>query len=266
VQHLFKFQSHQAHLYSFYVNLPIGGVSALLVLLFFHTPSQAKPMPATLKEKFLQMDPIGVVLVMGGIISFILATEYGGQTHPWGSSVVVGLLVGTVVIWIAFGAWEMYQGERATLAPRLFRQRAVWQPALFQFFYAGGYFILLYYLPIYFQSVDGTTPIQSGVRNLPLVLAVAIGSTVAGIVVSKTGHAAPFLLGGAVTTTVAAGLLYTLDIGSSSGKWIGYQIFYGFTIGAGFQMPMNIGQAYSKPEDISAVTAIIFCKFISVQR
>jgi MFS transporter, DHA2 family, glioxin efflux transporter len=207
------------------------------------------------------MDPVGVILVMAGIISFVLAVEYGGQKHPWNSSVVIGLLVGAVLIWVVFGAWEIYQGERATLPPRLLRQRSVWQPALFQFFFAGGYFILLYYLPIYFQSVSGTSPIQSGVRNLPLVIAIGIGSTVSGIIVSKTGHAAPFMLGGAILTTISAGLLYTLDIGTGSGKWIGYQIFYGGSIGLAFQMAMNISQANAKPQEISTVTAIVFCKF-----
>lgn len=38
--------------------------------------------------------------------------------------------------------------------------------------FAGSFFVLLYYLPIYFQSVDGVSASESGVRNLPLVLAV----------------------------------------------------------------------------------------------
>jgi hypothetical protein len=35
---------------------------------------------------------------------------------------------------------------------------------------AGGYFVLLYYLPIYFQAVLGTSAEQSGIRNLALIL------------------------------------------------------------------------------------------------
>jgi len=232
----------------------------VLVFLFFKTPPQAKAVPASAMEKFLQMDPVGIILIMGGIISFILAVQYGGQTHPWNSSTVVGLLVGAVVIWIVFGVWEYFQGERAMLMPRLMRQRPVWQPGLFQFFLASSYFILLYYLPIYFQSVDNTSPIESGVRNLPLVIAIAFGSVASGVVVTKTGHAAPFMLGGAILLTVASGLIYTLDIGTASGKWIGYQIFYGAAIGLNFQMAINIAQASSKPQDISSVSAIVFCE------
>jgi uncharacterized membrane protein AbrB (regulator of aidB expression) len=89
------------------------------------------------------------------------------------------------------------------------------------------------------QSVDGASPIRSGVLNLPLVLALAFGSTVSGIVVSKTGHAAPFMLGGAILSTIATGLIYTFDIVTGLGKWVGYQFFYGIAIGSGFQMAIK---------------------------
>jgi hypothetical protein len=34
----------------------------------------------------------------------------------------------------------------------------------------GSFFILLYYLPIYFQSVQHVSAAQSGIRNLPLII------------------------------------------------------------------------------------------------
>ena len=37
--------------------------------------------------------------------------------------------------------------------------------------FGGGFFILLYYLPIYFQAVQGTSARQSGIRNLALIIA-----------------------------------------------------------------------------------------------
>jgi predicted permease len=71
------------------------------------------------KEKLLQLDLIGAALMMGLIISFILALQYGGQTHAWKSSVVIGLLVGCLAIFVVFVAWEIYQKERAMIVPRL---------------------------------------------------------------------------------------------------------------------------------------------------
>ena len=101
----------------FYINLPIGGISAFIILFLFHTPSNAKPVEASWREKLLQMDPLGVIMMMGAFVSFILALEYGGQAHPWNSSVVIGLLVGCAAILITFTAWEIFQGDRAMVVP-----------------------------------------------------------------------------------------------------------------------------------------------------
>ena len=77
------------------------------------------------------MDPLGCLLIMGGVISYILALQYGGQTMAWSSSTVIGLIVGFALIFIAFGFWEWYNGERSMITPRLFKHRTVWVGSLF---------------------------------------------------------------------------------------------------------------------------------------
>lgn len=74
------------------------------------------------------MDFVGAALMMGLIISYILALQYGGQTHSWNSSVVIGLLVGFDVILAVFVAWELYQKERAMIVPRLVSQGSQSRP------------------------------------------------------------------------------------------------------------------------------------------
>lgn len=241
----------------FYINLPIGGISAAIILFFFTAPAQAKPEDVPLLEKLLQMDLIGTFMVMGAVISYILALQYGGQSKAWNSSDVIGLLVGFVVISIAFGVWEHFQGERAMITPRLMRDRNVWVMSLFTFFFAGAYFMVIYYLPIYFQSIDGVSPTDSGVRNIPLILAVTIATIASGATVSTTGIATPLLVVSSAIATIGAGLIYTLDIGTSSGKWIGYQILGGVGWGLGFQIPIIVGQATASPKDLASVTAMI---------
>jgi MFS transporter, DHA2 family, glioxin efflux transporter len=177
------------------------------------------------------MDLIGTGLIMSSVICYILALQWGGQTHPWKSATVVGLFVGFGTILIAFVFWEWYQGERAMIGPRLIKQRTVWVGSLYAFFAAGAYFDIIYYLPIYFQSVDNASPTMSGVRNLPIILAVTFATIISGGFIAKTGIYTPIMIGGSVLATVASGLLYTLDIGTGAGKWIGYQILAGVGFG-----------------------------------
>ncbi|KAL3474760.1 MFS general substrate transporter [Aspergillus californicus] len=242
----------------FYINLPIGGAAAVAIALFFRQPKIVKPEQATLREKLLQMDFLGVALAMGAIICFIIGVEDGGRDHPWNSKVVIGLLVGFGLLLMVLGLWESYLGERAMIVPRLFMKRAVGVGACFQFCYAGAYFLLLYYIPIYFQSVGDASPIASGVRNLPMVIAVSIAGVLGGFLVSKTGCGTPFMIVASAVATVGTGLLYTLDVGTPSGKWIGYQILAGFAYAFCFQITMNIAQASAEPQTMSSVTATMF--------
>lgn len=242
----------------FYINLPIGGLAAVIVLLYFNTPSDAKPTQASRKEKFLQMDFVGAGLVMALIVSYILALEYGGQTEPWNSSVVIGLLVGSFAIAVTCVIWEIYQGERAMIVPRLFKQRVVWVSSIFQLFFAGAYWTILYYLPIYFQSVYNVSPIGSGVRNLPVIIALTISAIFQGVALSKIGYSTPVMIIGAAISTIASGLFYTLEVTTPVGKWIGYQILCGFAVGGTFQTAISVVQVHAKPEDMSSVTAIVF--------
>ncbi|EON98258.1 putative efflux pump antibiotic resistance protein [Phaeoacremonium minimum UCRPA7] len=241
----------------FYINLPIGGVAAIAIVFFLKPPSAAKPVKTTLAEKLLQLDPAGIALCMGLIVSYGLALEYGGQSRAWNSSTVIGLLVGFVLIGAAFAAWEIYQSDRAMLPRRILSQRKVWSCSLYAFVLAGSYFISLYYLPIYFQSIQNVNALVSGVHNLPAVISIVFSTIGAGAIVSKTGHAIPVAAVGSVLATVGAGLFYTLDEGTSIGKWIGYQIIASLGWGLSYQMPNMIGQSGTPDSDLSTVNGII---------
>ncbi|KAJ3461051.1 hypothetical protein MRS44_011918 [Fusarium solani] len=171
----------------------------------------------------------------GLIISFLLALQYGGIQHPWSSSVVIGLFAGSGLMLAAFVALELFQGERSMIAPRLLNDRTLY---------------------IVF-SIHNVSPIMSGVRNLPFIIAVTIATIVSGASITNTGIYAPILVASAAIATVAAGLIYTLDIGTGSGKWIGYQVLAGLAWGAGLQVPMIGTQGTSRELDLASKTAIL---------
>ncbi|KAK5011716.1 hypothetical protein LTR28_007255 [Elasticomyces elasticus] len=241
----------------FYINLPIGGLAAVVTFFFFKPPMSAKPVQATLKEKLLQLDLVGAALMMSLLISYILALEYGGQTHPWNSSVVIGLLVGFVAILAVFIVWEMYQVEYAMIVPRLSMERYIWTGAFFQTFFSGSYFLILYYLPIYFQSVHGASPIGSGVRMLALIIPLTFAAIAQGFAFTKIGIVPLFWIVGGAIGSIGCGLLYTMDATTSTGKWIGYQILVGFAVGFTTQVALQNAQVQVRLEDLSQATAVM---------
>lgn len=156
----------------FYINLPVGGLSAAIIVIWFTTPKAAKPVKETLKEKIYQMDLLGTAVLLCAFTCLILALQWGGTTKSWGSSDVIGVLVGFGVIIALFLVIEWWLGDRALMVPRLLKQKTLGLLCVFQFFNSSVFMLLLYYLPIYFQAVNGVSAAQSGIRNLPFILAI----------------------------------------------------------------------------------------------
>ena len=240
----------------FWINLPIGAVAAVVIFFSYKPPKAATPQPATWKETFLQMDLVGTFLIMAAVVCYLLALQWGGSTKAWSDSTVVGTLVGFILLLIVFIANEMWMGDRALLQPRLLRIRRIWTTNAYVFFVSGGFFALIYYLPIYFQSIQGADPLTSGVHNLPIIIGCLL-CVVSGFLVVGSGHWAPFMAAGAAIGTVGCGLCYTFDIGTTSGHWIGFQALAGIGIGLGMQIPMMASQAVVGMMDISSVSAVV---------
>ncbi|KAG5992890.1 hypothetical protein E4U54_003520 [Claviceps lovelessii] len=251
------FTDHVTWRWCFYINVPVGAVSALVILVSFRTPAHAAPVQAPLVEKIRQMDPIGVVLVMGATVTYVLALQYGGVAYAWNSAVVIGLLVGLASIVAVWAALQWFQGERSMVPPRLVRDRLNLTMCLFAFLFAGGCYAAIYYIPVYFQSVHGTNPTMSGVCNLPFIIAVSVAIVASGACVSATGRYQPMLIGGGVVATVSAGLLYTLDVDSPTAAWVGYQILAGAGWGTAFPMPMIAVQGSVPVEDLATATGML---------
>ncbi|CAN8095360.1 unnamed protein product [Discula destructiva] len=234
----------------FYINLPIGFVAVAAIVFLFHNPAAAKSTEVlSWTDKLLHMDPVGIVLTMGAIISFILALQYGGHAYPWNSSQVISLVVGFVLMATALVFWEFFQRDKAMLPFRLLKRRSLWAPAMFQFFFAGCYFLLLYYLPIYFQRIKSVDAIKRESTTCPLLrLRVWPSSAVASLLPRQ---ATPLV-------TVAFGLLYTLDVDTSSSRWIGYPILAGFFITFPFQNAPNVAQTDTAADAMATVTAALY--------
>ena len=239
----------------FWINLPIGALAAAIIIFTYKPPKAATPQPATWKETLLQMDLAGTGLILSAVVCFVLALQWGGTIKAWSHRDVVGTLIGFGLLLIAFIANEIYMDERALLIPRIFRMRRVWTTNAYVFFISGGFFALIYYLPIYFQSVQGVGPLMSGIHNLPIIIGCLL-CVLSGFIVSATATWAPYMSLGAAIGIIGCGLCYTFDVGTPAGAWIGFQALAGIGIGLGMQIPIMACQAVVSPMDISTVSAI----------
>ncbi|KAJ5645674.1 MFS toxin efflux pump [Penicillium longicatenatum] len=253
----------------FYINLPIGGVSMVVVLLVLRLPSDNTAARLSIIERIKDLDLIGASLLIPAIICLILALQWGGNTYSWRSSQIIGLFVGFGLLAIIFAGFQIYldkkdkengkleKSGRATLPPSILKQRTIGSAALFAFFFSGSFFVLVYYIPIYFQSVQGSSAMTSGLQVLPFMLATVVSSVAVGMLVTAVGYYTPFLIISTAIGVIGAGLMTLYSVGISNGRWIGFQIVVGAGIGAGLQVPMTAVQTVLTPEDIPVGTAAV---------
>ena len=119
------FYNHKLTCSSFWINLPFGAVAAASIVFFLIIPKTVTPAQATLKEKLVQMDIPGVLIITAAVICYLLAVQWAGVLKRWGSPDVVGTLVGSGVLFLIFLANEWWQGERALLMPSILKDRTV---------------------------------------------------------------------------------------------------------------------------------------------
>jgi hypothetical protein len=98
---------------------------------------------------------------------------------------------------------------------------------------------------------------ESGIRNLPLILSMVLLSIVTGGIVSIIGYYAPFMIASSIILGIGSGLLSTFQVDTGHAKWIGYQILFGCGGGMGMQQTMVAVQASLPTADIPIGTAIM---------
>ncbi|KUI71222.1 Putative HC-toxin efflux carrier TOXA [Cytospora mali] len=253
---------HVTWRWCFYINLPIGGAGAFIFFFLVHLrPANTENAP--LRAKIEGMDIAGLILFGGSITMLLLALQWGGQEYAWSSSVVIGLFVGAVLTMALFILWQLRRDETALIPPRLFRVNR--NPALLcaaAFFVNGPFQIIIYWLPIWFQGVLGSSPTQSGINYFPTVIADVLAAFIGSGIVMKLGWWNPFLLFAEAMVCLGGGLLSTIYPDITGAHWVGYQIFGGI----GYSLASNLSHLAmqsSLPQDLVPIGASTLLAIIS---
>jgi hypothetical protein len=138
------------------------------------------------------MDALGTILFIGAVCCLLLVLTWGGEKYPWNDQRCVGLLVGFGLLTVAFCFWLWKQGEVAIIPLRVLRQRSIYMGALVLFGLGMSNQTYSYYLPIFFQSAQGVSTTESGIRFIALVVPQIVSLVIVGAIVTKWGYFVSF--------------------------------------------------------------------------
>jgi hypothetical protein len=210
----------------FYVNVPLG-VIALFVT--------SAVLPRSRQRREVNIDWLGTALLAIGITCLVLLTTWGGTEYAWGSPVILGLGLSTLVAGIGFVLVERRSTE-PTIPLRLFRMRTFDVATAVSFVVGMAMFGAITYLPTFLQVANGASASNSGLLLVPLMGGLLVSSITAGQIISRTGRYRRFPIAGMAVTTLGLYLLSTLDTGST--RW--ESGLYMAVLGAGIGMVMQI--------------------------
>ncbi|KAL8335868.1 hypothetical protein RB598_009859 [Gaeumannomyces tritici] len=241
-----------------WIFLPPGAVSAAVFLLI-RVPEQRKKLPAraVLPTLHTSLDLIGFGLFAPSAVMLLLALSWGGGRHAWGTPIIIGLLCGGSLLALVFCAWAWYRNEKALIPPNVIRKTVVYCGCAVAFLQVGAFATLGDYLPLWFQSVLGASPTNSGLMLLPTMITQLLATIFCGLLFNKFGYAPAWAQTGNILSAIGSGLLTTFNPSTSQAEWIGYQILVGIGRGFVIQIPPIVLQNHLPGEELATGTALL---------
>jgi EmrB/QacA subfamily drug resistance transporter len=207
----------------FFINIPIGAAAVALTLTRVAESREPSRGP---------LDWPGVATLAGGLFLLVFGL-LRGNGEGWASPEIVASLGGSVALLVAFVVIELLRAE-PLLDVRLFRVPAFAGASLGAVALSAGLFAMLLYFVLYLQNVLGYSPLETGVRLLPITLAAFFFAPLA----AKLAQRVPLriLIGGGLGI-IGAGLLVMRGLDADS-EWTA--LLLGFLLagaGAGLVNP-----------------------------
>ena len=215
---------HLSWQWIFLINLPLG-LLALVVIGF-----ALKPRAERVKHS---IDYAGFVLLSGGLTAFVLATSLGGNTWPWFSVEIIGLVVFSVVALAAF-LWIEARAAEPVLPLTLFRNNTFAVTSAVGFLVGMAMFGSITFLPMYLQLAKGISPTDSALQLVPMMIGLIGASMASGFIMTRTGRYR--LLPTLATAVLTVGLLLLANMQLDTPSWL--VAIYMFLVGAGIG-PVN---------------------------
>jgi EmrB/QacA subfamily drug resistance transporter len=206
---------HLSWRWIFFINLPVGGVAAALVVFAFHERVERRPR---------RMDYAGAAVLTAAIVALLFATS---RAMPGAARWAYPLSAALI---LAFVAVERRAAE-PVLPLSLFSRRVILVSSVASSIIGGSMFATLSFVPLFVQGVLRGSVAQAGMAVTPMLVGWPIASTLSGWLIPRVGFRPLIRLGLAITACAAIALAL---LGAGGGVWRLQIIAATFGVGMGF--------------------------------
>ncbi|CAB4927731.1 unannotated protein [freshwater metagenome] len=204
----------------FLLNLPLGLLAAVVALAWVQESKD--------EEHVGSFDVPGVALLSGGLFLVVWAL-IKAQDKGWGSLYVLLFALAGLAVLVLFVLREKRAAD-PLLPLDIFRNRSVWAGTLLVVVGFFALFGVLFFIGLYLQNTHGYSPVQTGVRMLPLTAMFVVSAPLGGWMTEKFGPRPPLILGMLMLVIAFLGLSRLQVDTSYNGQWP-YFLIIGLSFG-----------------------------------
>lgn len=238
----------------FYMNLPIGGTSLVLMFIFLQVHYNRD---LTFRQRMERIDFVGNVVLMASSVAILYALAQAGSIYSWGSwNTLVPLLIGFAGFFLfVYTQGGRFAAKEPCMPPRLFNNRTSVILGINTFINSGLTYWVVFFLPVFFQAVKLYSPMGAGVALLPQSLVAIPGAAVAAAAISRWGRYKPVHVAGFAIFILGLGLFSRQDESTNRAQWALYQSVCALGAGVLLNSQLPAFQAFVPERDQAAATA-----------
>jgi EmrB/QacA subfamily drug resistance transporter len=202
----------------FYINIPFGLTSAILLIFF---------LKENIERKKHTLDYTGTLALTGSITALLFAVLQGGTSWAWDSLPSIGLFAAAILLLALFLFIENRAAE-PILPLTLFSNRIIAVSSIGAIVLGVIMFGYSSYIPLFVQGVKGGDATSAGLALVPLLLAWPVTASFSGKIVLLYGYRFTAVLG-TLLSALGAGLVIFFNVQTA----MTYTIVSMFLVGAG---------------------------------
>jgi EmrB/QacA subfamily drug resistance transporter len=230
----------------FFINLPL---CALLMMALRRTLS------LPFRRRRAKLDLTGAALIAVGLAALMIGLEEAKTTVFNSKSL---LLVGIFLVVLPIFVWQENRAVEPMIPMGLFRNRVVLACSMLGVCAGAVSFGASNYMSVYFQDALFISPTQAGLRSMPLMFGIVVGSTGTGRLIAARGYYKRFPIGGSILAVAGLSVLSVLIFHRSAYvQFIPWMVVMGLGFGAVYTTTSIATQNACEIRDMGVATATI---------
>ncbi|KUL34581.1 MDR family MFS transporter [Actinoplanes awajinensis] len=210
----------------FFIGIPLALVSLVVLQKTLHLP--------VIRRSNVKIDYLGATLIAAGVSVILVWVSFVDSSFAW-ISWQSFVMVGAGVALLALATWVESRAAEPVVPLSIVRQRTTALSILGSLAVGMAMFGGAVFLGQYFQIGRGYSPTEAGLLTIPMMFGLALASTIAGRLITRSGNIKPYVVAGTIILVAGFAGLSFLD--HDTPLW--YVGIAMFLVGAGVGMSMQ---------------------------